>query len=160
MLICFYSNGVFKLLYFSLNLLYYFSLRKYPFIISHKVNAFYHMMSCSYKDWYAHSNDEIKPAYGLLFVISSLEWAYRPASRVVCSIYRYFGRKNNSYSDREYSLQGFLLAIQCLLNPSPFKTFRKITGPANSIRETFMKSSCKCCLWSLQSGPLGAYSSR
>ena len=46
-------------------------------------------------------------------MISSLQWAYHPTSRVVCSIYRYSGPKNNTYSDREYNLQGFPLVIHC-----------------------------------------------
>ena len=57
-------------------------------------------MSCRYNDRYT----------GFYAVISSLEWAYRPTSRVG-SIYRYSGTKNNAYFDREYSSQGFPLDI-------------------------------------------------
>ena len=90
-----------------------------------------------------------------LLVISSLEWVYRLTSRVVCSIYRYSGPKNNAYSDKEYSLQEFPLVIHCL-NPRWVEMFRNITAhtPVNAIRETFMKSSCTFYHWSRLSGPL------
>ena len=69
-----YSRCVFKLFHFSKSLL----------LLRDVV---------TYNDRYAHT--------GFCLVISSLEWAYRPTSRVVCSIYRYSGPKNNAYSNRE-----------------------------------------------------------
>ena len=57
-------------------------------------------------------------------MISSTGWAYRPTSRVVCSVYRYYRPKNNANSDSEYSLQGVPLVIYCF-KPTPRRYVKK-----------------------------------